>query len=90
MRQRFEGKVALVTGAGAGIGRAIALRFAEEGARVFAVGRSASVEATAAMHDGITPFLADIGDEGQIDAAFAACRAQIGIPTLVCLSLIHI
>jgi NAD(P)-dependent dehydrogenase (short-subunit alcohol dehydrogenase family) len=84
MRQRFEGKVALVTGAGAGIGRAIALRFAGEGARVFAVGRSASVEATAAMHDGITPFIADIGDEGQIDAAFAACRAQIGIPTLVC------
>lgn len=84
MRQRFEGKTALVTGAGAGIGRAIALRFAEEGARVFAVGRSASVEATAAMHDGIVPFVADIGDEAQVEAAFTACRAQIGTPTLVC------
>lgn len=32
--QRLEGKRTIVTGAGAGIGRAIALRFAEEGARV--------------------------------------------------------
>jgi NAD(P)-dependent dehydrogenase (short-subunit alcohol dehydrogenase family) len=34
MRERLEGENTVITGAGAGVGRASALRFAEEGARV--------------------------------------------------------
>ena len=68
---RLEGKRAIVTGAGSGIGRASARLFAREGARVLAVDRSTeAVEETAAMAraDGgdAIALAADAGDEDAV------------------------
>ena len=83
--KRLEGKSAWVTGAGSGIGRAIAILFAQEGAKVALTGRrSAPLEETAAMIGGgavIVP--ADLTDERQVAAGLAKVEATIGGPDIL-------
>jgi len=57
---RLDGKVAIVTGAGRGIGRSIAEVFAEEGATVIATGRGAS---PAPFPEGVEYHQLDVSDE---------------------------
>ena len=74
----LSGRTALVTGAARGLGRAIALRLAENGARVFVSGRE-----EAALRDvggGTQPLVFDL-DEG--DACEAALEQTGGIDILV-------
>ncbi|HEU4568551.1 MAG TPA: SDR family oxidoreductase [Marmoricola sp.] len=62
------GQLAVVTGAGSGIGRAIALGLAGEGARVVAADLDlAGAEETAASAGGITAMQVDISDRASVD-----------------------
>jgi 3-oxoacyl-[acyl-carrier protein] reductase len=78
---RLQDRVALVTGAGSGIGQAIALLFAEEGARVIVndVNRAAA-ETTAAKVPGGRgrAVAADVADSGQVRAMFAEVERAFG------------
>jgi len=83
--KRLEGKTAWVTGAGSGIGRAIAISFAAEGAKVALTGRRVEpLEETAKMIGGgavIVP--ADLTDEKQVAAALAKVESTIGGPDIL-------
>lgn len=80
---KLEGKACLVTGGGQGIGRAIALAFAAEGADVGVIDRNeAAAKATAAdvkaLGVKVTGITADVSDVASTQAAFAKVVAEIG------------
>lgn len=81
----LHGKRAIITGAGGGIGRAAACRFARAGARVLAVDRDAGGlrdTAAAAAADGtggaLITLAADAGDETDVRGFVARCVAEFG------------
>ncbi|HET6950733.1 MAG TPA: SDR family oxidoreductase, partial [Acidimicrobiales bacterium] len=80
MTTRFQGKVALITGAGSGMGRAITLRLAGEGASVLGVDvDEAGLEETRALAPGaVAVHRADLGDPEACAAAVATCVERHG------------
>jgi NAD(P)-dependent dehydrogenase (short-subunit alcohol dehydrogenase family) len=82
--QRFEGRVAVVTGGASGIGLAIATRFAAEGARVVLVdyNRAGLDAAVPVVRDAgasdVLAQLCDVSDEPQVQATIAAVLKAFG------------
>jgi len=76
---RLDGKVALITGAGSGMGREACSVFATEGAKVAAVDVDAALlEETAGLVGGIATFVADVADEQQVKAAVDGAAERFG------------
>jgi len=78
--RRFEGRVAVVSGAAQGMGKAVALRLGEEGATVVAVdinadGAAATAKAIGGASLGVG---CDIGDEAAVAKLFGTVAAKFG------------
>jgi rhamnulose-1-phosphate aldolase/alcohol dehydrogenase len=83
--QALVGKIALITGAGGGIGAASAMRLLADGACVLMTDRDAAAledarDAAIAVYgkDVVRAAICDVTDEHQVSAAFAECAVEFG------------
>ena len=75
----LSGRTALITGAASGIGRAIAERFAQDGAEVIAVDRDADRLGKTCADTGATPLVIDLSDIAGLPGAIAEVAPKVDI-----------
>ena len=75
---KLEGRVAIVTGAGQGIGRAIAQKLSEEGARVIVADKNEETADKAAAEIGGIVHVTDVSDQAQVGALVATTADRFG------------
>jgi NAD(P)-dependent dehydrogenase (short-subunit alcohol dehydrogenase family) len=86
--QELSGKVAVVTGAGSGIGRALALRLAAEGMRVVGADLDASAASATAVlagdGGGLVAEQVDVADRASVSALADRCFERFGSVDVLC------
>lgn len=87
--RRFDGRSAVITGGGGGIGRALALKLAAEGAHVAVLdlagdAAEASAEALRGLGAQALALCCDVSEPASVEAAVASAVAEWGAPHLLC------
>ena len=76
--------IAVVTGAGSGIGKAITLAFSEQGTTVVAADLDLdAAKRTAEQNSAIVPMAVDVADRAAVDALRDAVTAEVGVPDIL-------
>jgi NAD(P)-dependent dehydrogenase (short-subunit alcohol dehydrogenase family) len=82
---RLDKKIAVITGAGSGMGKAMALLFAKEGAKVICVDRSGKEQETAAeIGDGAIFLHADVAISAEVQNMIAVAENRYGRLDILC------
>jgi 3-oxoacyl-[acyl-carrier protein] reductase len=80
---RNSPRIAVVTGASRGIGRAVTERLAADGFRVVAIGRSVELLGEVAAGSGALPHVLDVSDAAAVTDAWAQIESEFGVPDLL-------
>jgi NAD(P)-dependent dehydrogenase (short-subunit alcohol dehydrogenase family) len=82
---RLSGKVAVITGAGSGMGRSMAQLFVAEGAKVVCADRSGAQDTVAAsLGDAAIPVQVDVSVAAEVEAMVAAAEKKWGKLDVIC------